>query len=79
MHYTVKNQKNHQENGTANLRQLTSNPGPLLPEPTLRFQHAINNGDIYSDIPVESSYDSVPDPDITPIKSFYDDEMGHLL
>ena len=30
--------------------------------------HAINNGDITSDVPVESSYDSVPDPDTTPIK-----------
>ena len=25
--------------------------------------HAIDNGDITSDVPVESSYDSVPDPD----------------
>ena len=42
-------------------------------------RHAINNGDITSDVPVESNYDSVPDPDITPIKSFDDDEMDHLL
>ena len=34
----VTNQKNHQENGTANLLQLTSNPGPLLLELTLWFQ-----------------------------------------
>ena len=27
--------------------------------------HAINNGDITSDVPVESSYDSVPYPDTT--------------
>ena len=41
--------------------------------------HAIDNGDITSDIPVESSYDSVPDPYTTPIKSIDDNEMGHLL
>ena len=40
---------------------------------------AINNGDITSDIPVESIYDSVTDPDTTPIKSIYDYEMDHLL
>ena len=34
-HFMVNNQKNHQEDGTANLRNLTSNPGPLLPGPTL--------------------------------------------
>ena len=41
--------------------------------------HAIDNGDITSDVPVESNYDSVPDPDTTPIKSIYDDEMDQLL
>ena len=41
--------------------------------------HAIDNGDITSDVPVESNYDSVPDPEITAIKSIYDDEMDHLL
>ena len=41
--------------------------------------HAINNGDITSDVTVESNYDSIPDLDITPIKSFDDDEMDHLL
>ena len=30
--------------------------------------HAIYNGDINSEVSVESSYDSVPDPDTTPIK-----------
>ena len=35
--------------------------------------HAIDNGDITSDVPVESSYDSVPDRDTTPIKSIDDD------
>ena len=41
--------------------------------------HAIDNGDITSDIPVESSYESVPDPDTTPIKSIDDDKMDHLM
>ena len=44
--------------------------------------HSINNGDIQittSDVPVESNYDSVPDPDTTPIKSIDDDEMDHIL
>ena len=44
--------------------------------------HAIDNGDVKiptSDVPVESNYDSVPDPDTTPIKSIDDDEMDHLL
>ena len=40
---------------------------------------AINNGDITSYVPVESNYDSVPDPYTTPIKSIYDDEMDQLL
>ena len=43
MHYMVTNQNNQQENGTANLRQLTSNPIPLLPEPTLWFQLSWGN------------------------------------
>ena len=44
--------------------------------------HAIDNGDIQtptSGVPVESNYDSVPDPDTTPIKSIDDDEMDNLL
>ena len=41
--------------------------------------HAVDNGDINSDVPVESSYDFVPDPDTTLIKSIDDDEMDHLL
>ena len=40
---------------------------------------AIYNGDINSDVPDESSYDSVPYPDTTPIKYIDDDEMDHLL
>ena len=44
--------------------------------------HAIDIFDVKiltSDVPVESKYDSVPDPDTTPIKSIDDDEMGHLV
>ena len=41
--------------------------------------HAIDNGDITSDVPVDSSYESVPDPYTTPIKSIGDDELDHLL
>ena len=44
--------------------------------------HAIDNCDVKiptSDFPFESNYESVPDPDTTPIKSIYDDEMDHLL
>ena len=41
--------------------------------------HAIDNGDITSDISVESSYDSFPYPDTNPIKYIDDDEMDHLL
>ena len=44
--------------------------------------HDIDNGDVKiptSDVPVESNYDSVPDPDTTPIKSIDDNKMDHLL
>ena len=41
--------------------------------------HAIDNGDITSDVPLDSRYDSVPDQDTTPIKSIDDDGMDHLL
>ena len=44
--------------------------------------HAIDNGDVKiptSDVPVESKYDSVTDPDTTPIKSIDNDEMDNLL
>ena len=43
---------------------------------------AIDNGNVKiptSDVPVESKYDSVIDPDTTPIKSIDDDEIYHLL
>ena len=45
-------------------------------------RHAIDNGDVKittSYVPFESNYDSVTDPDTTPIKSIDDDEMDHLL
>ena len=41
--------------------------------------HAIDNGDITSDVPVESSYDPVPYPDTPPIKSIDDDEIDQIL
>ena len=41
--------------------------------------HAIDNGDITSDVPVEYSYDSVPYLDTPLIKSIDDGEMDHLL
>ena len=43
---------------------------------------AIDNGDVKittSDVPVESNYDSVTDPDTATIKSIDNDEMDHLL
>ena len=43
MHYIMMNQNNQQENGTANLRQLTSNPSPLLPETILWFHLSWEN------------------------------------
>ena len=45
-------------------------------------RHATDNGDVKiptSDVPVESKYESVPDPDTTPIKSIYYDGMDHVL
>ena len=44
--------------------------------------HAIDNGDVEfhsPDFPVEFNSESVPDTDITPIKSIDDDEMDHIL
>ena len=40
--------------------------------------HSIDNGDVgvhSSDLVVKFNYESVPDPDITPIKSIDNDEM----
>ena len=44
--------------------------------------HEMDNGDIEvypSDNPSEYTFDYVPDPDNTPIKSIYDDELDELL
>ena len=84
------NQMNHQNNGTSNLRQLTSNPGPILPKPTLWFQ--LSWGDLIitpsimvmlkyplKRFPVDSNSESVPDPYTTTIKSVDDDTMDHLM
>ena len=61
-------------------RSSTSRTNPVVSDIMGKLNHhAIDNSDITSEFPVESSYDSVPDPDITPIKSIDDDEMDHLL
>ena len=62
-------------------RSSPSRTNPVIADIMGRLNHhAINNGDIASDFPVESNYDSVPYPDTTPIKSIDDDnEMDHLL
>ena len=42
----------------------------------------IYNGDVEghpSEFPFEYNYQPIPDPDTTPIKSIYDDEMYHIL
>ena len=44
--------------------------------------HAIDNGEVevhYSEFPVESNSEYVPDTYTTPIKSIDDDEMDHIL
>ena len=46
------------------------------------IHHSISNGDVKfptSEFPVESNYESVPDPDTTTIISIYDDEMDYIL
>ena len=61
-------------------RSSPSRTNPVVSDIMRKLNHnAINNGDITSDVPVESNYDSVSDPDTTPIKSIDDDEMDHLL
>ena len=67
------------------LKSRTSSPktSPMVSFIMERLNHhAIDNGDVKvhtSDSPFESSYESVPDPDTTPIRSIEDDEMYHLL
>ena len=44
--------------------------------------HAIDNGDVEvhpSEFTVKSNSESIPDPDTTPIKSIFDDEIDHIL
>ena len=61
-------------------RSSPSRTNPVISDITGKLNHCvIHNGDITSDVQVESNYDSVPDPDTTPIKSIDDDEMDHLL
>ena len=51
-----------------------SRTNPLVSAIIGKLNHrAIDNGDITSDVPVESNYDSVPDSYTTPIKSIDDD------
>ena len=61
----------------------TSRTNPVISAIMRKLNHhAIDNGDIQiltSDVPVESNYDPVPDPETTPIKSIYDYEMDHIL
>ena len=63
----------------AHFKSMTS---PSITSPVIsaivgRLNHrAIDNGDVKiptSDFPVESNYESVPDPDTTPIKAIGDD------
>ena len=61
-------------------RSSPSRTNPVVSAIMKKLNHnAIDNGDITSDVPFDSSYDSVPDTDTTPIKSIDDDEMDHLL
>ena len=61
-------------------RSSPSRTNPVVSAITGILNHnAIDNGDINSDVPVESSYDSVPYPDTTTIKSIDDDKMDNLL
>ena len=64
-------------------RSSPSRTNPVISSITGKLNHhAIDNGDVKiptSDIPVESKYESVPDPDTTPIQSIDDDEMDHVL
>ena len=64
-------------------RSSTSRTNPVISDITGRLNHhAIDNGDVEvttSYFQVESSSESVPDPDTTLIKSIDDDETDHLL
>ena len=87
--FIVMNQLIHKEIETSNLQQFNSNPVPLLTKLVLFLSimgilnhHAVDNVDVEfypSEHPFESTYESVPDPDTTPIKSIDDNEMDQLL
>ena len=87
MHHMVINQKgpprewnSHSPEAHFKSRSSPSRTNPVVSVIMGKLNHpAIDNGDITSDVPVESSYESVPYPDTTPIKSIDDDEMDHLL
>ena len=64
-------------------RTSTSRTNPVISAIMGKLNHhATDNGDVKiptSDFPFESNYESVPDPETTPIKSIDDDKMDHLL
>ena len=64
-------------------RNPLPNTIPVVSAITRILNHnSIDNGDVevcLSDFPVEFNPESVPDPGTTPIKSFGDDEMDHLM
>ena len=75
----------HSQSPASNLKYITSTfrTNPVISDIMGKLNHhAIDNGDIKiptSDVPVESNYDSFPDPDTTSIKSIDEDEMDHLM
>ena len=84
------NQLIHQESGTSNHQNFTSNSGTLLPKTIIvvsAITGRLNYHSIYNDdIEVQPSYylfestsESVPDTGTTIIKSTDDYEMDHLL
>ena len=61
-------------------RSSPSRTNPVVSDVMGKLNHcAIDDVDITSDVPFESSYDLVPDPDTTPIKSIDGYKMDHLL
>ena len=64
-------------------RTSPSRTNPVISAIVGKLNHyVIDNGDVKiptSDFPVDSNYESVPDPDNTPIKSIDDDEIDHLV
>ena len=66
------NQLIHQESGTSNLNQFTSNPIPIFPKSVQYFgcierinMNAVDNGDVEvspSGYPFETTSEYIPDP-----------------